>query len=163
MSTEYIITGDIEFDYDAEIGYGDLIVENRDLKRDQGLRTAIIISLYSNRRAADEDELPDDNGTKEGWWADKLRLSDDNIGSKLWLIGRGKIKADEIIPKAEQFTCECLQWMIDDNVAESIDVEASIIEPTSIEIDIEIIRPEIEKKEFYRFFYNWQAEYNRSL
>lgn len=159
---DYDTSGDIAMTYDAQIGYGDLVVQDRDLERDLGLRTAVIVSLFSNRRAEDVDVIPDEVGTREGWWADELRENDDKIGSKLWLIGRGKILEREIIPSAEQFGREALQWMVDDGVAESLTVEASFYDADMLQLDIKIIRPELERADFFRFFYNWNEEYSRS-
>lgn len=104
---------------------GDFSVEDEDLESDDGLETAVIISLFTDRRARDDDELPDPNNLdKRGWWGDLVaEVEDDQIGSRLWLLERSKTMPD-ILVKAKEYAEEALQWMILDNAAMKIEVEA---------------------------------------
>lgn len=75
-------------------GGGDLVAENT-------LRTAVILSLFLDRRADDDDVLPNGSNDRRGWWADTVApmteygiggglASGDRIGSRLWLLSREK-------------------------------------------------------------------------
>ena len=79
---------DLALSFDNEAGIGDLVIENDDLKIDEGLETAVLISLYTDARVSDE-ELPAEEAQKRGWWGDIYPdIPNDQIGSKLWLKAR---------------------------------------------------------------------------
>jgi phage gp46-like protein len=156
----YVTGGDVRMTFDEGIGYGDLTVVNRDLERDPGLETAIIVSLFSNQRATENDALPDADGSREGWWGDEVSPSP--VGSKLWLIGRDKMQMDNLIPLAEQYAQEALQWMIDDGVASEIEVTASRAGTDTLRLDVEVKRPQLENTESFKYYYNWVEQITRS-
>jgi len=156
--------GDARMVFEPTIGHGDIVVGDRDLERDDGLETSVIISLFSNRRADEEDVLPDEDGSREGWWADRADPDETNpdlIGSKLWLLGRGKFVTD-LPARAEEFAKEGLQWMIDDGVASEVQVSASRAGTYELSIEVRIVRPEAVTATFFRYFYNWQNQIARS-
>ncbi len=103
---------------------GDLSIEDGDLESDDGLETAVIISLFTDRRARDDDELPDaNNPDRRGWWGDLVaEVADDQIGSRLWLLERSKTTPDVLV-KAKEYAEEALSWMIEGDVAKKIEVE----------------------------------------
>ena len=84
------------------------------------LTRAVIISLFSWRRADDGDDIESDV-SKQGWWGDSF--STDRIGSKIWEILRQKLN-DETIAKAQEYSRAALQWMIEDGLVTEINVEA---------------------------------------
>ena len=100
---------------------GDMVRSTTGLLTGRELETAILISLFSDRLAADNDELPDSSGDRRGWWAD---AADFKIGSRLWLLSRAK-QTDETLQRAYDFVAESLQWLIDDGVVLSFDIEVS--------------------------------------
>jgi len=115
---------DIYMEFDTVSLDGDLVIENGDLKREEGLSTAVMISLFTDARADDSD--PYDNNDRKGWWGDLVSEVDgDNIGSKLYLLDRSKI-TDETTVNAKQYIIDALQWMIEDEVAESVEVDTWI-------------------------------------
>lgn len=120
------MAGDIKISWDNALMKGDFLFEGNDLVSDDGLQTAAIISLFTDRRARDDDTLPDTIlGDKRGWWGDLAspEVEGDEIGSRLWLLEREKT-LPEVLIRAEQYVKEALQWMIDDEVAASISVTA---------------------------------------
>lgn len=116
---------DIKISWDNYYQHGDINVVEGDLETDDGLTTAILISLFSDARAADDDELPDPlNSNKRGWWGGQY-LSDDEEDTpfcKLWLLERSKT-TQEVLTKAKNYVEDALQWLIDDEIASSVDVE----------------------------------------
>lgn len=126
-------------------------LENGDLVKDDGLETAVIISLFTDKRAKD-DELPAGEETKRGWWADMFpEVDQDQIGSKLWLLQRSK-RVNETLRKFEDYTREALNWLIEDGVAGSIEVSASYDENKWLVCDLDIIRPKGNTSRFQVFW-----------
>lgn len=86
------------------------------------LPRAVLISLFTWRRANPEDDLPANN--KYGWWGDSYPTElNDRIGSRLWLLSRAKM-LPETVARAEEYATEALQWLIDDGVADSVQIRA---------------------------------------
>lgn len=81
---------------------------------------AVVISLFTWRRAATDDPVDDDE--RFGWWGDSYpTIADDRIGSRLWLLRRVKLTADTQ-RDAEFYAREALQWMLDDGQVLAVDV-----------------------------------------
>jgi phage gp46-like protein len=149
-SKHRLYEGDIDLLFG--LGTGQLTVLNNDLDRDGGLKTAILISLLSDKRASDFEALPDVSATMRGWWADALQP--DQIGSKLWLLERSKLDS-RTVELAEHYTRDALQWMIDDGVANKVNVQATILSNETLRILISIHRT---KDLVSSYFYNWNKQ-----
>jgi phage gp46-like protein len=109
---------DIKMIWNENFLEGDFALNDGDLLREEGLTTAVLISLFSDARADEDDEIDDPND-KRGWWGDLV--SETPIGSKLWQFERAKT-TQTVIVKFKEAIENCLQWMIDDEVVEKIDV-----------------------------------------
>lgn len=109
---------------DFVIGDGGMVIEDT-------LQTAIIISLFTDRRAGVDDNLPEGNAVaglvppnRRGWCGDALSDAATNkIGSRLWLLQREK-QTEETRRRAIFYIKEALQWLLDDGHAVSFTVEA---------------------------------------
>jgi phage gp46-like protein len=102
----------------------DIKFENGDLERELGLETAVWMSMFTDRRAKIDDQL-DDINDRRGWWGDDLNEDDtDIIGSRLWLLARSKTTS-EVVGLAKRYVEEALDWLIVDEVASKIEVNAS--------------------------------------
>lgn len=100
-----------------------LLVENGDLKGDDGLETAVSISLFTDRRITDEQLGPGETH-KKGWWGDVFPDVDgDKIGSRLWTLARAK-RTLATLRLGEDYAKEALQWLLDDGIASQVTVEA---------------------------------------
>ena len=118
----------------------DLVVESGTLKADNGLQTAVLISLFTDKRA-DFEELEGGNTELRGWWADLLSTPiTDEIGSKLWLADRSKMDT-RLLPLLEDYAKDALQWLIEDGIADGVDATATQIDETSAAISVNIYRP----------------------
>lgn len=83
---------------------------------------AVVISLFTWRRAQPDDDLPANQ--RMGWWGDSFAPVDgDRIGSRLWLLSRAKL-VPETAARAQEYATEALQWLIDDGVAAKVEVVA---------------------------------------
>lgn len=81
---------------------------------------AVVISLFTWRRAATDDPVDDDE--RFGWWGDSYpTIADDRIGSRLWLLRRVKLTADTQ-RDAEFYAREALQWLLDDQQVLEVEV-----------------------------------------
>lgn len=138
----------------------DLVIVQNDLATDGGLQTAVLLSLFSDRRAAETDVLPDGQTDRRGWWGDVLsEIDQDRIGSKLWLLGREK-ELPAVLLRAETYAREALQWLLDDRVAEAITVTASMgrpVRPGWLILEVSIRRP-AQTPVTFRFAHAWTAQ-----
>jgi len=79
---------------------------------ESALIRAVVISLYTWRRADTDDPVDDDQ--LYGWWGDSYpAIADDRIGSRLWLLRRVKL-TDATQRDAEFYAAEALRWLLDD-------------------------------------------------
>lgn len=112
---------DIALKYNAGIKQFDLAIEDGDLATEAGLETAVIISLFTDRRALANDNLPDGTNDRRGYWVDVY--NDRPLGSRLWLLFREK-EQDEVLRRAKVYAEEALAWLLEDDIAEAVEVEA---------------------------------------
>lgn len=120
--------------------YLDIKIGETDIEADEGLETAVLLSLFTDQRVTVE-ELPTFETDQRGWWGDLLSdITDDKIGSKLWTLKREKTTT-ETLQRFIDFTREALQWMIDDGVADDVLVDAEYIRRGFIKVTIEISKP----------------------
>lgn len=116
---------DIQVQWNETFNEGDIKFSGGDLVRELGLRTAVLMSMYTDRRADADSVLPDPSSDdRRGWWGDQINIDyvDDRIGSRLWLLERSKT-TEQTLADAKFYIEECLQWMIDDEVVQAIEVE----------------------------------------
>lgn len=139
---------------DQDIASADIAVLGGDFVADDGLQTAILISLFSDARAADDDVLPQPGGDRQGWWGDiGATVDGDHLGSRLWLLTREK-QLPSVLTRAEAYAREALQWLVDDGVASTVNVVASFLRPGWLGLAIEIGRPIGPARQ--RFDYAWR-------
>ncbi len=118
-----------------EVSCPDCGMEAGDLVAEDSLRTAVILSLFLDRRANDDDILPNGSDDRRGWWADTVApmtdygigggsASGDHIGSRLWLLSREKQLAG-VLERARHYAEEALTWLVEDGVATAVQVTAT--------------------------------------
>lgn len=152
---------DLRIQWDTETLAGDLAVEANDLLGDESLETAVLISLFTNRRAEAGDVLPDGQTDRRGWWGDAVPdVEGDQIGSRLWLLDRAK-QTPDVLARAEEYARESLQWLIDDKVASGVDVTAEFPTRGALALTVVIQRSESDPVRF-RFGDVWAAQAARS-
>lgn len=125
---------------DMEHG-ADYALDALGLTEDDGLETAVIISLFTDRRANADDTIPDGSNDRRGWWADAFNdVVNDKIGSRLWLLSREK-QLSAVLVRAREYAMEALQWLVDDGVAQAVDVVASNPKPGVLGLWVSVYRP----------------------
>lgn len=104
---------------------GDWTLSGVDLASDDTIETAIILSLFTDRRAEPGDELPAGETDRRGWWGDAVPEAEgDRWGSRLWLLRREK-QTQETLARAREYAREALSWLLDDGHATRLDVQAT--------------------------------------
>jgi phage gp46-like protein len=147
-----IKTAFISFDQGADYALAQL-----GLTEDDGLETAVIISLFTDRRAAEDDVLPGMDGDRRGWWADAYpAVQGDLIGSRLWLLAREK-QIPQTLARAREYAIEALQWLVEDGIAASVDVTAEVVRTGVLGLTVEIQRTAGPTAR-YRFETFWGAQ-----
>ena len=92
------------------------------MTREETLRRAVTISLFTWRRAGPDDVV--DDSDRKGWWGDSVpSVAGDKIGSRLWLLSRRTLVADTL-KDAEAYANEALAWLVDDGVLTRVTVTA---------------------------------------
>lgn len=110
---------DISTIWNVDESVGDWEQEGAMLQSGDDLVTAIYISLFTDRTARADDEIPDGTENRRGWWGDVDQKYP--LGSRLWLLARAK-QTNETLLKARDYINEALKWMIDDGVVVKFNV-----------------------------------------
>lgn len=106
-----------------QLDNADIVINQADIALDDSLCTAVIISLFTDRRALDSDILPTGaNSDKRGWWGDSFNTRP--IGSRLWLLSREK-QLSSVLHRAKNYATEALAWLTEDKHVKSVEVIAT--------------------------------------
>ncbi len=150
-------TADIALFWDDEASAADMGIVLNDLAVDAGLETAVMLSLFLDRRAEDGDTLEAGETDRRGWWADEFNeAAGDRIGSRLWRLRRSK-RTQEVLTLAEQYAREALAWLVEDRVADRVEITASFVGEEGWRLDIEVFRPRADPAKF-RYTQTWTAQ-----
>lgn len=95
---------------------------------EDSLQTAVILSLFTDRRAGLDDKLPQGETDRRGWVGDEFTTDDfdsrpDPWGSLLWTCYGGK-SSQELLERARFAATEALDWMVRDGIASRVSVVA---------------------------------------
>ncbi len=108
---------DVALDFDLERLNGDISVFGGDLVRETSLKTALLVSLFTDRLVSIEESEAFGSSERRGWFGDALsEIDGDRIGSKLWLLERAKV-LPETLARAREYSREATQWFVDDGVS----------------------------------------------
>ncbi|MDR5784058.1 phage GP46 family protein [Caballeronia sp. LZ065] len=129
---------DISIVWDVANSRGDWQQLGPGLLTGNDLQTAVLLSLFTDRVANSDDVIPDGTGDPRGWWGD---LGEDApIGSRLWLLDRSK-QTQEVLNNARDYITEALQWLVDDGVVASMDVQTEWTRDTFLGAQIMLYQP----------------------
>lgn len=148
---------DFALEWDNTAGAASVVVEDGDLKADDGLRTAMLISLFTDARALPGDVLPEGVTDRRGFWADAVpEVAGDSTGSRLWLLERSK-KTPDFLDRANTYAREALAWLLEDRVCERFEVTAEFLGDAGYTLTVDVYRPGADPARF-RFDHTWNAE-----
>lgn len=141
-----IVWGDVD---------GDLSVSDDDLLADEGLVTAVLLSLFVDRRAEPDDVLPSGDADRRGWLGDEFAaVEGDRYGSRLWLLDRAK-RTPGIAREAEGYVREAVAWMLEDKVSDRVEVTVTD-KPQALLFDLQIFRPGADDPVAFKFAHVWR-------
>lgn len=143
---------DIALVWDNDAGTADVTVVANDLRRDDGLETALYLSLFTDRRAEDGEETD-----RRGWWGDGVPVvPDDRWGSRLWQLARAKSEP-ATARRAEEYVREALTWLTEDRVTDRVEVTAELAAPGALVLSVTVYRPNQDVTR-YRYDYVWASQ-----
>ncbi len=131
---------DILLRWNESLSVGDIETDGADLASEDGLKTAILLSLFTDRRA-EADDLPDGEVDRRGWWGDSLAEDGFRLGSLLWTLRREK-QTTEVLRKAERHSRDALAWMVEDGVLRKAEADAAWRPPQLMCLDVRVTRPD---------------------
>lgn len=150
-------TGDIRLVWSNLDGAGDVAIAENDLARDPGLETAVLLSLFCDRRAPEGARLPRGQTSVRGWWGDEFGdTPGDETGSHLWLL-EGAPWSEATARRAEQYSREALQHMVDDRAVARVVPIATLPSVGVLELAIRIEKPDAPAAT-YRYGLTWAAQ-----
>lgn len=154
-SSSAIQLGDVALTWSNTLGSADLSILDLDVASERGLVTAMLLSLFLDRRAETDDKPPSgDPRDRRGWWADQFAaVLGDRIGSRLWLLDRSK-NTNETKLRAKEYAREALAWMLEDRVVSAITVVVETVAPVLM-LSVEVARPGRDAVT-YRFGHAWE-------
>lgn len=138
---------DIATTWDEQAGVGDWAIRTAGLSAQDDLYTAVLISLFTDAEAGDDDLIPDGTSDPRGWWAEP-------IGSKLWLMVRKKA-TPALLAIAKTYCEEALAWIVEDGVAASIEILTEFTRPGLLGIEV-ILRRSDGTRRALRFSRLWE-------
>lgn len=137
----------IKMTFDNNTGSADLVFDNG-IQTGEELETAILLSLFTYRRAEEDDTVPD-TVNRLGFWGDSYPdVPGDKTGSRVWLLA-GQNTTPENMDLANNLVAEALQWLIDDGVAESVEPVVTKVGLDQIRVSMWIKRPTDLAPKFY--------------
>ncbi len=124
--------------------------------REATLTRAVLISLFTWRRALTDDPVDDEE--LFGWWGDSYPdIADDRIGSRLWLLRRVKL-TDATQRDAEFYANEALRWLLDDGHAIAIEITSEKADISRLNLTVIITVPGGDRIEI-KPISSWQVIY----
>lgn len=111
------------------------------LAQDDSLETAVLISLFSDSRATEDDQVPNAGTDLRGYWGDQYLSSEpgDSTGSLIWTLQGGPI--DVAQEKLPGFCRRALQWMITDGYITAVDITIGRPDYSQLSIHLTLTRP----------------------
>lgn len=124
--------------------------------RESALTRAVLISLFTWRRALTDDPVDDEE--LFGWWGDSYPdIADDRIGSRLWLLRRVKL-TDATQRDAEFYANEALRWLLDDGHAIAIEISSEKVDISRLNLTVILTVPGGDRIEI-KPISSWQVIY----
>lgn len=117
--------------------------------------TAVIISLFTDRVARNDDPVEDSD--RRGWWGDSMEQK--QLGSRLWLIRREKLTR-AVAMRAEEYASEALKWLVDDGVVLAVEPAAQIVFPNRLNLFIRYLLSQRTDWETLQFYWVWETQIN---
>lgn len=117
-------------------GVFDIVIENGDFANEDGLDTAIWVSLFTDSRADVSQVLVPEN--RRGWMGNLVsEIPERQLGGLLWLAEQRRLNQDTLNENIDHVR-KSLEWMVIDGIAVEMDVIGQIIPRTGIAANVTI-------------------------
>ncbi|MCL1512545.1 hypothetical protein DTI93_09135 [Parasaccharibacter sp. TMW 2.1884] len=163
---------DIALTFDSFTQAGDLLFSDGDVALENPLKTALLISLFSDRLAPDQltaqdravGVLPPGSAVnsalspRRGWWGDSI--DSDLIGSRLWQLKRiVRTGSSSVLREIEAVVHEALAWMQADGIVDRTTVLASwaAAADNTVSLVISLTEPGAGSGQSYQFTLAWNS------
>ena len=137
----------------------DYQLNDTELTKDNGLSSMVLLCLFTDARAKENDVLPYQCSDKRGWPGDTFAPF--NWGSRLWLLEREKI-TNSTMNRAKDYAKEALQPLIDFKLIKKTNVTAKRVSRNAVALMIDVIKPD-NSVENYSALLTWQAHQQEVL
>lgn len=133
--------------WDLDAGGADLALELGALAVDDGIATALIVSLFSDA-LVERDELPLGHTDRRGWWGDGVAPArEDGIGSRLWLSQPAKARGS-LPARVEGWARDALRWLVDEGHAVSVAADAAWGARSRLDLVVTVLLPSGEESRY---------------
>jgi phage gp46-like protein len=146
------MTTDAVLEVNESTGQYDIIFnEDGDIETQDFFDTAILYSLFGERRASPDEVV--EPKRRRGW----IGNEDFENGSKLWLLEQARITR-ETLNRAQYEASTGLEWLVEDGFAVSIDDPVATVKGGKMQLEIAIRRSRDEViRKFYTLWENTGA------
>ena len=121
-------------------------ITNGDFESDEGLSTAIYLSLFTDARAP--DDIVANKELQRGWIGNIVSpIEGRELGSLLWLVDQSKL-TQKNLNDAIGYAESALEWIVEDGFAISIEITGNIIPRKGFELIIDIFLDD-KVKQYY--------------
>ncbi|MDI9407681.1 MAG: phage GP46 family protein [Candidatus Pacebacteria bacterium] len=134
---------------------GDLAIINGDLAVDDGIATAIVLSLFSDRRASPAELMAFARGSivsddPRGWPLETVAgETPRRFGSRIWLLTRDK-QTDETRRAVIDAAAEALAWLKSERLVKAVAVDGVWRRPELLELTVTVTRTDgVTQSYFY--------------
>jgi phage gp46-like protein len=146
---------DISLAWDQAKARGDWSVVNGGLATGNDLATAILVSLFTDRRLPSDQAPPDGSDDPRGCWIDTYE--EQPTGSLLWTLERVAVSnGPAFLAQVEQMTRDALQWLLDDQVAASVQITTWWITTSYVGIAVTVKEPNGTSQSF-KYSWAWKG------
>ena len=116
----------------------DIEITNGAVQQDDGLASLVYLSLFTDARANDSDEIPDGTTDRRGWPGDSYVATE--WGSRLWLLEREKL-TNEVRCRAVDYATEALNKLKSAGYIKAVSVTGTIPQLNTLVLTIELTKP----------------------
>jgi len=143
-------------------GYYDLGFDNGDLYSTDGFTSALLMSIFCERRAKPSEVAPPEK--RRGWWGNAfLGFADFEMGSKLWLLSQARADQNSL-NNSITYVNNALKWLIDDKYVDKVIVGAEYDSQNRLLLAIQLlIGQDIVLNKGFRLWQNTIEELSEEL
>jgi phage gp46-like protein len=140
--------------------WADWSIDAQGLSEANPLYSAVLMQIFTDKRAPDDRRLPDDTDDRRGWHGDYYDVlydrGEDQLGSLLWLYERAAITEDTV-KGIRDAVDECLEPLERQGLFASREVTAERLGLGYIAVDVRLYAQDREKVFDARFSRLWSS------